>query len=101
MEYQDVYVGSFGVCSYIFEGLRELETATDGSLALSGKNGGEFPLFPDYDFSASDFTDSHFVSIPVDSSNNDYRISLYIPKTAILGAYQSRRKIRDQFRTSA
>ncbi len=87
MEYQDVYVGSFGVCSYVFEGLRELETATDGSLALSGKNGREFPLFPDYDFSASDFTDSHFVSIPVDSSNNDYRISLYIPKTAILGAF--------------
>ena len=88
MEYHNVYVGAFGICRYIFEGLGELENDTGGLLVLSNAKEEEAPLFSEPLFDTCELIQSKkYVTIPVNSPDNDYRVSLYIPKANILGAF--------------
>ncbi len=88
MDYHNVYVGAFGICSYIFEDLRELEKDTGGSFLLSNQADEEASLFSE--LSQDDrahLKSRQYVTIPVQSQDNDYRLSLYIPAANILGPF--------------
>lgn len=88
MEYHNIYVGAFGICSYIFHGLNGLEADTGGTMLVSDQNGHEAPLFSGANTDTNALSGSRrYVTIPVDSPDNGYRILLYIPKSNILGAF--------------
>lgn len=88
MDFHNIYVGAFGICSYIFQELGELETDTGGLFLLSNQEGEASFLFSELTLDKNDQKkDRKYISIPVDSPNNDYRLSLYIPKSNVLGSF--------------
>ena len=82
MEYQNAYVGAFAAGEYVFSDLKELTENTKGTLILTNQDQAE-----DFLFGPTDINRKDCVSISVDSSQNHYRILLYIPEKYVLGAF--------------
>lgn len=87
VSYHNIYIGSWYDAAYLLSSLNSMEDSTEGLLFLSNRTDDTrlFPKDAAFSLPLREHLEKNYIAVTSASSTNDYKLWLYMSKSAVLG----------------